>query len=88
MLYKKSAAIFLKRTLLSGADTVWALDATDDKSRAIVNVLIIFDGEMNLEELNGIVKTKLLPASKKLKLFRSYSSLGYFYWEQKVSIFP
>jgi hypothetical protein len=86
-LYKKIAAIYLKRKLLCGADAVWALDANDENSRSIVNVLVILNGKISLEELKRLIEAKLLPASAKLNLYRRYSSFGYFYWdhEQKVN---
>jgi hypothetical protein len=86
-IYKECVKIYLKRTLLCGADAVWALDAYEAKSKEIVTVLITLDGNMSLKELKQIVIQRLLPASQKLHLSRLYSVLGYFFWEPKVRLY-
>jgi hypothetical protein len=86
LIYKLLAAICVRSvngTFLDGRDAIWALDADEEASLAIINILAVVSGDLDIDTLRRVVKEKLIPAHPKLKQLRHCSLFGYFFWKEQ-----
>jgi hypothetical protein len=81
LLYKLLAHLCLHGQMLDGRDAIWALDADEAASLAVINVLAIVSGELTIHRLKQVVREKLVPSHTKLKNLRKSSFFGYFFWK-------
>ena len=82
LLYKLLANLCLHGQILDGRDAIWALDADEAASLAVINVLAIVSGELSIHRLKQVVREKLVPSHTKLKNLRKFSLFGYFFWKK------
>jgi len=82
LIYKMLANLCLQGRILDGRDAVWALDADEEASLAVINILAIVDGDVTVQKIKQVVVEKLVPTHPKLKRLRSFSPLGYFFWKK------
>ncbi|XP_059484514.1 uncharacterized protein LOC132201959 [Neocloeon triangulifer] len=88
LIYKMLVKLCVRGKTLAGADVLWAVDADESCSLAVINVLAVVSGDLSLQQLKTVVAEKLVPCHEKLKHLRQYSPLGYFFWkgQQKLNL--
>lgn len=87
LLYKLLANLCLRGQILDGRDAIWALDADEAASLAVINVMAIVSGELSIQRLKQVVREKLVPSHSKLTNLRQYSLFGYFFWKKTQVLF-
>lgn len=82
LLYKLLANLCLRGQILDGRDAIWALDADESASLAVINTLAIVSGELTIDRLKQVCREKLVPSNTKFQNLRNFSFLGYFFWKE------